>query len=216
MNLSSGSKWFIYCFFSSIKLFVKSKPIQKPNNFVGVNILIKFIPFFLCQQNERLRLVLQEQRKQDLAVLLSNVESKTTSLIRRKEEDLAQATMRTMELQECLKKAEMESETWQRIARANEAMVTDLNNTLEQVRERLVLVSNTAEDAASFCGSCDQQEAVKRSSRKITCKRCYSRSSCVLFLPCRHLCSCKNCEAFLGSCPVCNAVKEGSIEVFLV
>jgi E3 ubiquitin-protein ligase BOI-like protein len=196
MNLSSGSKWFIYCFFSSIKLFVKSKPIQKPNNFVGVNILIKFIPFFLCQQNERLRLVLQEQRKQDLAVLLSNVESKTTSLIRRKEEDLAQATMRTMELQECLKKAEMESETWQRIARANEAMVTDLNNTLEQVRERLVLV--------------------KRSSRKITCKRCYSRSSCVLFLPCRHLCSCKNCEAFLGSCPVCNAVKEGSIEVFLV
>lgn len=159
---------------------------------------------------------MQEQRKQDLAVLLSNVESKTTSLIRRKEEDLAQATMRTMELQECLKKAEMESETWQRIARANEAMVTDLNNTLEQVRERLVLVGNTAEDAASFCGSCDQQEAVKRSSRKITCKRCYSRSSCVLFLPCRHLCSCKNCEAFLGSCPVCNAVKEGSIEVFLV
>lgn len=163
---------------------------------------------------------MQEQKKQELAVLLSNFESKTVSLIRRKEEELAQARMRTMELEEWLKKAEMESETWQRLARANEATVTDLNNTLEQVRERLVSVSHTADDAASFCGSCERedrgQEAVKRSSRKMNCKSCYSRSSCVLFLPCRHLCSCKYCEAFLGSCPVCNAVKEGSIEVFLV
>ncbi|XP_059461411.1 BOI-related E3 ubiquitin-protein ligase 1-like [Corylus avellana] len=172
-------------------------------------------------QNERLRLVLQEQRKQDIAVLLSDFESKTSNLIRRKEEDLAQATMRTMELQECLRKAEMERETWQRLAKANEAMVTDLNNTLEQVRERVVSVSHTAEDTASFCGSCErddrgQEEAVKRSSRKMTCKSCYSRSPCVLFLPCRHVCSCKYCEAFLGSCPVCSAVKEGSIEVFFV
>jgi E3 ubiquitin-protein ligase BOI-like protein len=170
-----------------------------------------------------LKLVLQEQRKQDIAVLLNEFESKTSSLIRRKEEDLAQAKMRTMELQECLRKAEMERETWQRLAKANEAIVTDLNNTLEQVKERLVSVSHTAEDAASFCGSCErvdrgqeEEEAVKRSSRKMSCKSCYSRSPCVLFLPCRHVCSCKYCEAFLGSCPVCSAVKEGSIEVFLV
>ncbi|KAL0016949.1 hypothetical protein SO802_004018 [Lithocarpus litseifolius] len=183
-------------------------------------------------QNERLRIALQEQRKQELAVLLSNVESKTLSLLRQKEEDLARASMRTLELQECLKKAEIERETWQRLAKSNEAMVIDLNNTLEQVKERVVLASNTAEDTASFCGSCERDHddddesniarekvVVKRSSSKknnMTCKSCFSRRSCVLFLPCRHLCSCNYCEAFLGSCPVCNAVKEHSMEVFLI
>jgi E3 ubiquitin-protein ligase BOI-like protein len=170
---------------------------------------------------------LQEQRKQELAVLLSNVESKTLNFLRQKEENLAQATMRSMELQECLKKAEMEKETWQRLAKGNESLVIDLNNTLEQVKERLVLASNTAEDTASFCGSsCYQREnqdnrgqetqVIKSSSssKNMSCKSCYSRTSCVLFLPCRHLCSCKYCEAFLGSCPVCNALKEDSMEVF--
>lgn len=192
--------------------------------FLGVSLLLLF-----SWQNERLRIALQEQRKQELSVLLSNVESKTLSLLRQKEEDLARASMRTLELQECLKKAEIERETWQRLAKSNEAMVIDLNNTLEQVKERVVLASNTAEDTASFCGSCERDHdesniarekvVVKRSSSKknnMTCKSCFSRRSCVLFLPCRHLCSCNYCEAFLGSCPVCNAVKEHSMEVFLI
>ncbi|KAB1204049.1 putative BOI-related E3 ubiquitin-protein ligase 3 [Morella rubra] len=171
-------------------------------------------------QNESLRLALQEQNKQALAVLFNNVESKALRLIREKEEDLARATVRAMELQECLKKVEMERETWQGLAKANESMVIDLNNALERERERLVLFSNTAEDAASFCGSGDQredrgQDEVKRRCKRMTCKGCYSRSSCVLFLPCRHLCSCKLCEALLDSCPVCNAEKVKGVEVFL-
>lgn len=175
---------------------------------------------FLTQQNESLRLALQEQNKQALAVLFNNVESKALRLIREKEEDLARATVRAMELQECLKKVEMERETWQGLAKANESMVIDLNNALERERERLVLFSNTAEDAASFCGSGDQredrgQDEVKRRCKRMTCKGCYSRSSCVLFLPCRHLCSCKLCEALLDSCPVCNAEKVKGVEVFL-
>ena len=145
------------------------------------------------------------------------MESKALYLMRRKEEDLALATKKTMELEASLRIAEMESESWQRLAKANEAMVLDLSNTLEQVRESLVWVSNTAEDAESlFCGSCDrdQQREVKEENKNMACKHCNSRSSCVLFLPCRHLCSCKSCEAFLDSCPVCKSVKEASMKVF--
>ncbi|KAL5780732.1 hypothetical protein ACOSQ2_011469 [Xanthoceras sorbifolium] len=185
-------------------------------------------------QSQRLRSTLHEQRKKQLIVLLKSLESKAVNLMRQKEEDLAQARNKTMELEACLRESEIESETWQRLARENEAMVIDLSNTLEQVRERLFLVTNTAEDAeSSFTGSCDhndrdhhhqqqqQQEMMISSSnsskkRSIACKRCNSRSSCVLFLPCRHLCSCKHCEPFLVSCPVCKSAKEASMEVFWV
>ncbi|XWS25931.1 hypothetical protein CRYUN_Cryun27aG0109700 [Craigia yunnanensis] len=169
-------------------------------------------------QNERLRSGLREQRKRQLTILLKSIESKALYLMRRKEEDLARATKKTMELEACLRKAEMERESWQRLAKGNEAMVMDLSNTLEQVRESLVWVGNKAEDAGSFfCGSCDREQGdVKEESKKMACKHCNSRSSCVLFLPCRHLCSCKSCDAFLDSCPVCKSVKETSMNVFWV
>ncbi|TYH11669.1 hypothetical protein ES288_A06G003700v1 [Gossypium darwinii] len=148
-------------------------------------------------QNERLKSVLREQRRRQLA------------------------TKKTMELEACLKKAEMESEWWERLAKANEAMVMDLSNTMEQVKEELIRVSNnnTAEDTESHCcGSCDQRDDQQgeKKSKKVACKHCRSRSSCVLFLPCRHLCSCISCEALLDSCPVCKSVKEASMNVFWV
>ncbi|XP_038718544.1 BOI-related E3 ubiquitin-protein ligase 1-like [Tripterygium wilfordii] len=158
-------------------------------------------------QSERLKSSLQQQRRLELAILLRNIESKAMSLMRQKEQVLAQSTNKRVELEAQLKRAEMESESWQRLARENEAVVTDLNNTLEQVREQAAMASNRAGDAESSSGD---------GSLWIACKLCYSRTSCVLFLPCRHLCSCKSCEAFLSSCPVCKSVKEGSLEVFLV
>lgn len=162
---------------------------------------------------------MQEQRKQQLGILLENIESKAMNLMRQKEEDLTQARNKRMELEVCLRRAEMESESWQRAAKANEAMVMDLSYTLEQMRERMVLVSNRADDAESCCGSYNRKEEEKEvkeeeKNRKIVCKRCNSRNSCVLFLPCRHLCSCKLCEAFLDSCPVCKSAKDTSMEVF--
>lgn len=178
------------------------------------------IDCILQLQNERLRCALHEQRRQQLAAVLKSLESKALCLMRQKEEVLAQATRKTMELEASLRKAEIESESWQRMAKENEAMVVDLSNTLEQVRERLVVVSNGAQDAeSSICGSCNREEKVEEEEgdkKKMVCKWCKSRKSCVLFLPCRHLCSCKACEAFLGSCPVCNSVKEASMEVFWV
>ncbi|XP_021668090.2 probable BOI-related E3 ubiquitin-protein ligase 2 isoform X2 [Hevea brasiliensis] len=168
------------------------------------------------QENERLRSALQEQRRHQLAILLKNVESKAISLMRQKEEDLAQARKKMMELETCLRKALMERESWQRVAGEKEAMVIDLSNTLEQVRERLVLGSSTkGQDTESFCcGSCDREQ--EDPLKKMACKGCNSRASCILFLPCKHLCSCNFCEAFLPSCPVCESPKEGSMEVFWV
>ncbi|XP_044480273.1 probable BOI-related E3 ubiquitin-protein ligase 2 [Mangifera indica] len=172
------------------------------------------IDCILQMQNDRLRSALQEQRKQQLVIVLENMESKAMNLMRLKEEDLAQARKKRMELEVYLRKAEMESESWQRVAKENEAMVMDLSNTLEQVRQRKVLVSNNRADGAESCSGSWYEEEVKEENRKIACKRCNFRNSCIIFLPCRHLCSCRLCEASLDSCPVCNSAKETSMEVF--
>ncbi|KAA3476678.1 putative BOI-related E3 ubiquitin-protein ligase 2 isoform X2 [Gossypium australe] len=98
------------------------------------------------------------QRRRQLGTLLKTMEWKALYLMKRKEKDLARATKKTMELEACLKKAEMESEWWERLAKANEAMVMNLSNAMEQDKEELIRVNNniTAEDTKSHCcSSCD-------------------------------------------------------------
>ncbi|XP_042486509.1 probable BOI-related E3 ubiquitin-protein ligase 3 [Macadamia integrifolia] len=186
---------------------------------------------YILLQNERLRSVLQEQMKNQLAILLRRMESKMMSLLTQKDEEIARESKRTMELEECLRRMEMENQAWQRVAKENEAMVMALNNTLEQVKENAYCFPSAgAEDVESCCDISDQahyreekrrddeeeEEQEEESMRKMTCKSCNSQRSCVLFLPCRHLCSCKSCEAFLDSCPVCNSPKKASMEVYML
>ncbi|CAA3029276.1 probable BOI-related E3 ubiquitin- ligase 2 [Olea europaea subsp. europaea] len=165
--------------------------------------------------------VLQEETRQQ-ALLLHKYESRVKSLILRKDEELAMARNKTIELQDFLKRAEMEAKIWKEKTIENEATVFSLNNRLNQVREEdYLMFNNGAEDAASFCGSSSIKNSIqegKKSEQKIkmTCKLCQVKNSCVVFFPCRHLCSCKSCETVLGLCPVCESVKEASLEVLFL
>ncbi|XWS62640.1 hypothetical protein CRYUN_Cryun06bG0028000 [Craigia yunnanensis] len=193
---------------------------------------------FIRSQNERLRLLLQEQRKQQVAVLVKKIELKTSILLRQKDEEIAKATNKTMELQNLLKKLEMENQAWQRVAQENEAMVVSLNNTLEQLQEQAsCCFNNGVDDGESCCevnregmeavenrdfaglvanhGQEQDEERTRKTTTTMVCKCCNFRSSCVLFLPCRHLCSCKYCAAFLDSCPVCRTAKKASIDALI-
>lgn len=133
-----------------------------------------------------------------------------------KDEELALARNKTRELQYFLKGAEMEARAWEKAAKEKEAIVCDLNNRLNQVKEKDCLFPNPAQvdDAVSFCDSSSGSKT-EEPSKKMACKLCQARSSCFVFFPCRHLCSCKSCEPLLGHCPVCETVKEASLEVFL-
>ncbi|TQD96359.1 hypothetical protein C1H46_018125 [Malus baccata] len=174
---------------------------------------------YIRLQSERLRMMLQEQRKQQLAMLLKKIDSKTQVLLKQKDEEITQANRRQMELEDFLRKLEAENLAWQRVAQENEAMVMTLNNTLEQYRERAMFCNvNGGEDAESCCGNYREEEGESDGGggkKMKACRRCNSGSSCVLFLPCRHLCSCKDCEAVLDYCPVCRTPKKASIEALL-
>ncbi|GAB4838535.1 hypothetical protein Ancab_028081 [Ancistrocladus abbreviatus] len=187
---------------------------------------------YITLQNERLRLALQEQSKQQLASFLRKLEAKAVILMRQKDEEIATATKRAMELEEFMRKMELENQLWQRVAAENEAVIVSLNTTLEQLRERAACclppnnngIPADVDDAESCCveetgenrrGDEGETPAFGGETKLMVCKICNSRNSCVLFLPCRHLCSCKACEAFVDTCPVCKSVKQASIETLI-
>ncbi|KAL3514989.1 hypothetical protein ACH5RR_021891 [Cinchona calisaya] len=179
----------------------------------------KEIDLIINLQNERYRLALQEQRKQQITSLLESYESKAQVLFQQKDEEIAKAINRTIELEFLLKQFETENQTWQRVAKENEAIIISLKNTVEQFKKLGGGNGNGVDDAESCCeivmNSTATVAAEQTNANGMTCKICNFRSSCVILLPCRHLCSCNVCEAFIESCPVCNLVKKASIEVFL-
>lgn len=170
---------------------------------------------------------MQEQRNQQVFTLLKMMESDVLYVLSQKDEQIAQAAKKKTELEEFLIRLEAENQLWRRVAQENEAVVLSLHNTLEQVKERNRGV--VAEDAESYCcdenrgnkvmqaGTGETEEIGKETTEQITmvCKCCHSRSSCFMFLPCRHLCSCKACESFLQACPVCKMPKKTSIETLI-
>ncbi|KAL8556457.1 hypothetical protein ACS0TY_004053 [Phlomoides rotata] len=166
------------------------------------------IDLLINAQNERLRIVLQEQRKKELALVMKRYEC----LIEQKDEDILKAINKNMELQNHQKRMEIEIQKWQRLAGENEAMIASLKRTIQEVRESVP----AKDDAESSCAE-DEREIRRwdQETRKMVCRCCNSRKSCVIMLPCRHLCSCRYCDVFLDSCPVCNEVKKSSVEAYL-
>ncbi|EEF48811.1 probable BOI-related E3 ubiquitin-protein ligase 3 [Ricinus communis] len=88
------------------------------------------------------------------------------------------------------------------------------------------------DDAQSCCGSSDEGEEEgekRRLSERCTlasrahdkdtgsssrmCRKCRKEESCVLLLPCRHLCLCTVCGSSLNTCPICKATKNASFHV---
>ncbi|XP_041997368.1 probable BOI-related E3 ubiquitin-protein ligase 3 [Salvia splendens] len=154
---------------------------------------------FLNSQNERLRAAMQEQRKHQMAILMKKCEP----LLQQKDEEIAKAADRAVELRTFMKRIEIENLTWRRAAEESEAMIASLSRRLRE---------NGAGDAESCCRNV---ELIEEENEKTVCRCCNSRNSCVVMLPCRHLCSCRECEVFLDSCPVCSVVKKGAIEALV-
>ena len=169
-------------------------------------------------------MALQEQGKIEAALILSKCESKALVLLNQKDKEIAKVMKRQTELEDFIRRTEIESKKWQILAKENEAIVASLNNTIEQIIENQCF-SNVVKDAESFCDMIDnrgeregetrldERENREHRERKMVCKSCNFRNSCVVFLPCQHLCSCKSCLAFLGSCPVCGTLMKAAVEV---
>ncbi|KAD4982126.1 hypothetical protein R6Q59_001718 [Mikania micrantha] len=190
---------------------VFNKPISVDSSSVMANIQKQNqeIEGFIRLQNERLRLALQAHRKQQSLTILKNYESKSELLLRQKDEEIKRATKRRIELEEFLSRTDIERQKWQMAATETEALVMNLNNTIQQ----LMSDQNLKKDAEDEGSCCHENGENMKKMMMVVCKSCFNEDSCVVMLPCRHLCACESCDVFLHSCPVCKMVKKASIQV---
>lgn len=183
---------------------------------------------FLRVQGEHLRQSLVEKRQRYLRSLLNVIEEGLSRSLRDKDLEMEKVNRRNMELEERVKQLKLEAHLWQSKARNHEAMVATLKSNLQQAvvqskeQNREGCGDNEADDAESahvdpnvevnyakpLRGSKDPRD-------QITCKICRKNAISILLLPCRHLCLCRDCEMTFDTCPVCHAIKNASVEVYM-
>ncbi|XP_051206089.1 probable BOI-related E3 ubiquitin-protein ligase 3 [Lolium perenne] len=178
-------------------------------------------------ETERMRAGLEEARPRHVRALLSAAERAAAGRLRAAEAALELARCRNATLSERLGQISAEGQAWIGVAKSHEAVVAGLRATLEQLLQSAAAQGAAgeeadAEDALSCCfetptggdDAADDGEAASNKSRA-ACKACGEGESCVLVLPCRHLCLCPACDAAVDKCPVCAATKNASLHVLL-
>lgn len=140
------------------------------------------------QHLETLNAIMNEKTNQDTLVL--NYVSRLGVLVQEKEQALATVLHTNSVLQ--------------RLVAEKEATLASLNQRLEMIQRNHKMVIANEGDAGSSCND----EMVDKN-----CQMCHKQPSCVLIVPCNHLCCCLACKALLHICPVCATVKQSIVEV---
>ncbi|XP_062216129.1 probable BOI-related E3 ubiquitin-protein ligase 2 [Phragmites australis] len=181
---------------------------------------------FIKAQSERLRQSILEKVQAKQFEALASVEDKILRKIRDKEAEVETINKRNSELEDQIKQLAVEVGAWQQRAKYNESMINALKYNLEQVCAHQSkdfkegCGDSEVDDTASCCngGAVNLQLMPKenRQPKDLTaCRVCKSSEACMLLLPCRHLCLCKECESKLSFCPLCQSSKILGMEIYM-
>lgn len=185
-----------------------------------------------------MRLEIEEKVRWQSIELLAAIQQRILRKILEKDEELGRVGKLNLALQERIKILCLENQLLRGLAQTSEAAANSLRINLEHVlaashaTEDPYICSAAAaveDDAESCCGSSggsgqgateEEQTAARvgsargsRGSPKRICRGCGEMESCVLLLPCRHLCLCTGCGSARRGCPVCGSVMTGTIRV---
>lgn len=143
------------------------------------------------QHLETVNAVITEQTSQDNLIL--NYVSRLQGLIQEKEQALATAQRANSMLQRHV------AETQAQLNASLQEGVVD--------KEAMILrsmIANVGDAGSSSAGDVTMD---------MNCQMCHKKPSCVLILPCSHLCCCLACKHLVHICPVCATVKQSIVEV---
>ncbi|GMJ05389.1 BOI-related gene 3 [Hibiscus trionum] len=199
------------------------------------------IDHLISQHMEKMRVEMEEKRKRQARKIVEAIGGGVMKKLRAKEEEIEKIGKLNWALEERVKSLCMENQIWRDLAQTNEATANALRTNLEQVLaaaqlkdERTRGVEEAAavqaagdevDDAQSCCGSSWEVEKLRTSATTAEeggisgggagrlCRNCGKEESCVLLLPCRHLCLCTGCGSTVHICPVCKSTKNASVHV---
>lgn len=152
---------------------------------------------------------------------ISYVEEKVLQKLREKEAEVEDINKKNMELESRMEHLAFEANAWQQRAKYSENMINTLKLNLQQVyaqsRDSKEGCGDSEVDDTASCCNGRPVDFLKDSNgmELITCKVCRVNEVCMLLLPCKHLCLCKECESKLSICPLCQSSKYIGMEVYL-
>ncbi|KAG7587590.1 Zinc finger RING-type [Arabidopsis thaliana x Arabidopsis arenosa] len=183
---------------------------------------------FVSLHMERVKYEIEEKRKRQARTIMEAIEQGLAKRLRVKEEERERIGKINHALEERVKSLSMENQIWKDLAQTNEATANHLRTNLDQVLAQVKDIRgaglennmNEEDDAESCCGSSCGEEGVRRTEaqdkaerRRRMCRNCGEEESCVLLLPCRHLCLCGVCGSSVHTCPICRSPKNASVHV---
>ncbi|KFK42310.1 hypothetical protein AALP_AA2G239300 [Arabis alpina] len=189
---------------------------------------------FVSLHMERVRFEIEEKRKRQARTIMEAIEHGLVKRLRVKEEERERIWKINHALEERVKSLSVENQIWRDLAQSNEATANNLRTNLQQILAQVKVpdanVREEDDDAESCCGSSSAgEETVRRRmlvvneeeaayDKKVKgrmCRNCGEEESCVLLLPCRHLCLCGICGSSVHTCPICKSPKNASVHVNL-
>ncbi|KAG6475161.1 probable BOI-related E3 ubiquitin-protein ligase 2 [Zingiber officinale] len=178
---------------------------------------------FIKLEGERLRKSIIEKLQMKQFQTIASLEEKIRRKVREKESEMEDINKRNAELEEQLKQLALEASTWQQRAKYNESLINSLKYNLEQLYAQRKDTKegcgdSEVDDAASCCnGDMGLQLMSKQNNDVLSkvCKACGVNDICMLLLPCKHVCLCKECESKLSFCPSCHTSKLIGMEIYM-
>ncbi|XP_020593266.1 BOI-related E3 ubiquitin-protein ligase 1-like [Phalaenopsis equestris] len=179
---------------------------------------------YLRMQEEQFVKAGREMLQRHLVSFVSIIESELLKKLHDKDLEIESINRKNRELADRIRLAAAEAQTWQQRAKYNESIVHTLQSSLQQVMAQGV-VAAAAKNGREGCGDSEVDSASSsglnfykdgghsKMPLKRACKACRERESCMLMLPCRHMCLCRICDGIVDGCPICFTRKTASVEV---
>lgn len=176
-------------------------------------------------QEENIVKGVRELKQRQTYSFLTAVERGAGRKLHEKELEIENINNKNKELEDRIKQASMEVQSWHYRAKYNESVINVLKNNLKQA------MALGAIHGKEGCGDSEVDDAASNTNmnqiyvdgsgnssptmKEMNCRACKVQEVSVLLLPCRHLCLCKDCEGCIEICPICKAMKTASVQVYM-
>uniref|UniRef100_A0A7N0SXI6 RING-type domain-containing protein n=1 Tax=Kalanchoe fedtschenkoi TaxID=63787 RepID=A0A7N0SXI6_KALFE len=175
---------------------------------------------FLNLQANRLRhAVVQKMHEHQMKIVLL-AENRFSNKWQEKDSELRTVTLNNMILEKEMDEERMRLDLWQQRSKHNETWTSALRQRLKELQDqnggKKEGFGDDTASGRSGRGPTDiyflpKEHSVMREFT--TCKGCRQKEVCMLLLPCRHICLCKECESNVSLCPLCHSPKRFGLEV---